>query len=466
MYVNPAGPKRRKKVKRKAAAKRRPALRAGARKATPKKRVVKRRVVKKKAAAKKTTRSSRANRKPAKARKKSNPMATKRKPARRKAKRAATKRKKRNPGMSAAKRRAAGKKAAATRKRNAAKRSAAARKAARTRKRKNPASPKKRRAAKRRNPAAKKKSSGKMSAAERSKRIKAGIRRAKRLRSKGGRPTTRKGLMRARQSIRNRRKTSAAKGYQKRWKMRSNSGGIKDAVMKAVPIAAGFLGSKFIAGTGAKYIPGVQSLNVGGYDLSQPAMHALAVGVVHYGTKAKFAPKIVKSNRDGLMLGAGLGLLNSIVQTFAPDQVKELLGMSTAATFAPVTAPAPAAQEGYLTVDGYVTVGDAPPIDDDITLSDYLQVGEFQSEMGMLESELGMIEADLGSVEADLGNVGGFANRHLGGVHRNSMLRPVGHQPMLAPVPARSFTGAVPGVSDSFDNKAGLYTGIFSGGYS
>jgi hypothetical protein len=65
-------------------------------------------------------------------------------------------------------------------------------------------------------------------------------------------------------------------------------------------------------------------------------------------------------------------------------------------------------------------------------------------------------------VEADLGS--DFANRHLGGVHRSQMLRPVGHKRMLAPVPARSWTGAVPHINDNFDNPNRVDTGIFAGG--
>jgi hypothetical protein len=270
-------------------------------------------------------------------------------------------------------------------------------------------------------------------------------------------------MARARRSIRNKNKTNLAKAWKAKYKMRSNSGGIVDAVKKAIPIAAGFLGSKFIAGTSSKYIPGLDRLYVAGYDLSKPAMHALAVGLMHYGTKSKFMPTMIKSKRDQLMLGAGLGLLNSLVQTFAPAQVKELLGMESGAMVVAV----PTSAEGYVTMDGYVQVGDAPPLDDNITLDGYVQVGEFQSEMGMgaFESEMGMIESDLGMVEADLGNVGGFANRHLGGTHRNQMLAPVPSRPSLAPIPARSFTGAVPPMNAGYDQHADLYAGIFSGGY-
>lgn len=376
-----------------------------------------------------------------------------------------------------AKRKAAARKAAATRAAKARKRSLAAKKAARTRKRlaarKNPARKVRRRKARRNPPpntladmkrgvrrakkAARKRSEAAKKAAakrkaNRRKSTKASRSRAAkkawatRRRRHPGRPATRKSMSRARKTIRSYKKTKGAASYMKKYKMRSNPAGIKDAVMKAIPIGVGYIGSKVIVNLGAKHIPGLDKLNVGGYDLAKPVLHIGAIAVIHFGTKkAPVSLKALKKHRDSLMLGAGLAALTSMVETFAPASVKEMLGMSSA-----VVAAAPAPSAGYFTTDDYMTV------------DGYVTVDDFESEMGAIEADLGL-EADLGMIESDLG--GGFADRNLGGVHRGSMLKAVPEVPMLAPVPARSFTGVVPEVGPGFDSHSGLYQGIFRGGY-
>jgi hypothetical protein len=80
------------------------------------------------------------------------------------------------------------------------------------------------------------------------------------------------------------------------------------------------------------------------------------------------------------------------------------------------------------------------PIDDDITLSDYVTVG--------LEEELG-VEEDLGLSE-ELGD---------------DMLKTIPSQPTLAAIPERSFTKEIRRAGPGYDKSDVLYGGIFGGGF-
>ena len=428
MYVNPAKGRRRKKAVSK---KRKVATRKRKVKA---KRDSKGRFLKKSSARRKKTTTRRKT-----------TMAIKRR--RRKP---ATKRRK----NSSAKRKAAARKAAATRRAKAAKRSAAARKAARTRKRRKNAwhEPKnktvKRRVAGGHSKAASKgwAKKKKRKTTKRKKRASAPKRRRKSA-SKAKRTYTPPG-MRSNPSRRRRRRRKNP-GLHRGWAVRrrksgrrkNSLGGIMDLLMKkALPTVGTLYAARLVSGKLSSKIPGLDKIPD---QFRGPALAAALVGAGHFATK-KVA--MLKKHRESIMVGLAINFIDQVVGAFAPADIKGMIGISDADTYGPQLAE-------YMTVDDYVTVG-ADPIDDDITLADYVQIGELEQDLGMLEQDLG--------VEEDLGD---FANRHLGGVSRSSMAAPVAHKKYLAPVPARSFTKPVPGFSDNFDNPSRLNTGIFSGGW-
>ncbi|MDP2607316.1 MAG: hypothetical protein Q8S00_32665 [Deltaproteobacteria bacterium] len=432
MYVNPRGKRRKTKkvVRRKVG----PAL--------------KRAVARKFKTAKKRPKRKTNPRRIASATRRKKTMAKKRTVKRRRPVRRKTttrRRVKRNPSKRS--RSSAAKKAARTRAANKRKRSLAAKKGARKRARKNPAPKRRRRrrvAAKRvvrrrrrvarRNPAPKRR--------RRRRSVAKRVVRRRRLR-RNPRASTGESMHRARQTIVNKKRKGLASAVAARFKMRSNPAGIKDAIMKALPIAAGFYGSKALAHLGAKYVPGLNKLQVGGIDLAKPVLSLGAIVVTHFGTKKV---KALVKHRSSLMLGAGLNFIDVVVNAFAPQSVKEVLGLESGTVLTPLVTTQPT--EGYVTVDdyvaqdGYFEVGENP-IDDDITL-------------GQIEADLGMFESEMGAFESEMGD---FANRRLGGVSRSSMLSPVPARGSLAPIPSRSWTGAVPSIGPGFDQ--GLYRGIF-----
>lgn len=368
------------------------------------------------------------------ARKRTNPTRRKTMAKRRvrRKKRTTTTRRRRNPSS---KRSAAARKAARTRKRNKTLRSLAAKKAARSRKRRNPA--RKRRTTARRVTRRRKRRNPLMTYRPNPRR-----RKTRRRYRSNPRRTTQKSLRRARRAIKNKYKTSLARGYAKRYRMRSNPAGIKDAVFKAIPIAGGYFGSKVLSNLAAKHVPGLDMLGA----FAPVGTSVLAVVGTHFLTK-----KVLRKHRSDLMLGAGLNVITTLVQSFAPVEVKQMLGMVEAV---PVAVPVSA--EGQSSQGDYIQTGD------------YIQVGDIESDLGAFESEMGStFEADLG----DYIQVGGVPpiNDNItlsglgslyGGTSRASMLRPVPRVPMLAPVPTRSWVGDVPRITDNYDQD--VYTGIFA----
>lgn len=369
---------------------------------------------------------------------------------------AARKRRSTTGKRKSAKRVAAGKKAARTRKRHAAarrssrpvvrrrkrksaKRSAAARRAAATRKRraqpghaeavemgyaKNPGRRRRRKAA-RRNPA----------------------RRRRTYRRRNPRPTTSSSLMRARRSIRNRYKTPLGTAYKRRYKMRSNPAGMfMDTLKQAAPVAAGLYGSRFVSRFSSK-IPGFNSLPA-------VAQGPVAAGLVVLG--AHFLTKKVKplmKYRGALLLGSGLNLIDQVVSAFAPDSLLHSVGLISQGDKVKL-----GLGEYHSVYDGamsdYIGVG-STPIDDEITMSDYIEVGQLEEELGAME-ELGM------GAEEELGQ---DPNSYLGGVSSSSMLKQISAQPMVAAVPTRSFTREIARSGQGYDSPKSVYTGIFSGGF-
>jgi len=224
-----------------------------------------------------------------------------------------------------------------------------------------------------------------------------------------------------------------------------------------IPVAGSLYVARLISGKLAGKIPGFDRIPA---QFRSPALAALLFGAGHFATK-KVRP--LQKHRLGIMTGLGINLIDKVLGAFAPTDVKEMFGISSYNDDI-----YGAALEDYVTVDDYIGVG-ATPIDDDITLAEYVGISDYEEDLGAMYQDLGM-EQDLGAMYQDLGNNalppgGGFANRHLGGVHRNQMLAPVPHQRYRAPVPARSFTKPVPDFTADFDKPDKLYTGIFDGGY-
>lgn len=223
---------------------------------------------------------------------------------------------------------------------------------------------------------------------------------------------------------------------------------------QALPVAASLYGTRFLGGMFKTKLPGMDKLQIGGRDFSGTAVAALLAFGAHMATK-KVKP--LKKYRQGIMIGAGINVIDNLLSAIAPDSVKAMMGLSGDGVY-------DRALSDYVEVGDYLQVGNVPPIDDDIALSDYIEVGDVEEDLGAVEAELGMLEQDLGLEQAMGGAADPLSRAKLGGVARGSMLAPVGRQQLLAPVPARSFTKVVPEASAQYDNPKSLSTGIFAGG--
>jgi hypothetical protein len=280
-----------------------------------------------------------------------------------------------------------------------------------------------------------------------------GWRKRGRKRARYGRPATQKSALRARRTIKQikrRRATPLARATARKYRMRSNPNGIMGVVKAAMPIAVSLYGARIVSGKLAGRIPGFNNIPA---QFQGPAMAGIILLGSHFLTKKV---KFFKKHRAGIMIGVSINLFDRVLMAFAPEDVKGMIGLGADGIY-------DEALGDYVTVGDYLTVGDAPPIDDDITLSDYVTVGQYEEELGV-EEELGAIEEELG-VEEELGAADPLSRKYLGGVARGSMLKKVGHQRLIADVPARSFTKKVPPAAAGFDKPGVLYTGIFSGGF-
>jgi hypothetical protein len=264
-----------------------------------------------------------------------------------------------------------------------------------------------------------------------------------RRRRRNPRRTTQRSMLRARRSIRNRYKTPLARATKRRYRMRSNPGikgglkGLVDLGKQVLPVFIMYYGSKALARQLAPRLPGFDRIPA---KAQGPVMAGLVTVGAHFATKTRF----LKRWRFGIMMGAGLNLFDSVFAAIAPAQVKSLFGMGEYVSMGDI----------YDTgLSEYMSVG-ATPIDDDITLSDYVEVG-VEEELG-LEEELG-VEEELGGTSLD--------RAYLGGVSRDSMLRHVPQQRLISPIPERSFTREVRRAGPGYDNADVLYGGIFAGGY-
>lgn len=266
-----------------------------------------------------------------------------------------------------------------------------------------------------------------------------------------------KALSRARKSIKRAKRAGGyANWYRKRHRMATNPATFMGAVKAAVPIAGSLYLSRFLTNWAGPKIPGIDKLQVGGYNLARPVLGGGLWFLTHFATK-RVKGGFIKKNRGSILLGMALNFVDSVVSTFAPSDVKAMFGMGADSGLYDGVGD-------YVAINDYVSIGNAPPIDDDIALADYVSIGQVEEELGALEQELGMLEADLGA-EEDLGSTRGYDDRGLGGVHQRSMLAPIQPQAMVAPIPARSWTKPVPRAGAGYDRDSILYQGVFRGGF-
>lgn len=257
-------------------------------------------------------------------------------------------------------------------------------------------------------------------------------------------PATRKSMKRARASIRHKWKRPLAKAMQRKYRMRSNPRRRRHYrrhrnpafasmfMQKIIPVAASLYAARFISGKVAGQIPGLDKVPD---KFRSSALAGLVFVAGHFATKK--VPQLRKY-RDAILVGLGINLADKVLAAIAPANVTSMLGLGTF----------------YSPQGEYVQVG-ATPLDDDLALSEYLQVGQY------FETNNADVYQDLG-VEQDLGD---WSDRNLGGVSGSSMLAAAPTMNMLGPVPERSFQKQVPGVSSSFDDDAFVYTGMFAGGF-
>jgi len=205
-------------------------------------------------------------------------------------------------------------------------------------------------------------------------------------------------------------------------------------------------------------------------------MAGVLFGAGHFATKKSSLRKV----RTGVLVGLGLNLIDTLLSALAPQSVKSMFGL--AGSDEDIYGPA---LSDYVAMDDYVALEGAPPIENHLTLSDYVAVGDsgLDPELEGLESELGDIEQDLGDSDEDLGDeayedlgevdayqdlgrgIADFAHRKIGGVRRSSLRAPIRRKRGRAPVPRRRFARPIPKVGQAFDEPSQLYTGIFAGGF-
>lgn len=247
---------------------------------------------------------------------------------------------------------------------------------------------------------------------------------------------------------RRRRARRIHRRYRRNGGYRRNPGGmLMDLLKRALPVFGAFMGAKFLANKLSMYIPGINSLGAA-------AAPAVAVGTViglHY-----LAPKvaILNKHKPEIMLGAGLAAIHSLFNAFAPQAVKDMIGMGEY-----VGVGDDIYSRG---LSEYVGVG-GEPLDDDIAMNGYIQVsGDGAEEALGLDEELG-VDEELGAEEA-LG--GGLVGGGMpGGLSTTALQRVIPSQSFSRAIPARSFTRQIPAATGQFDNPDKLYVGIFSGGF-
>lgn len=201
-----------------------------------------------------------------------------------------------------------------------------------------------------------------------------------------------------------------------------------NAAKKALPVLASIIGIRAITKLVSPRIP----IQLGTFQ--GPVVAAGMMLGVHFASgKVAF----LRKHQDAIMLGAGINLVESLISAFAPASLKSAIGMG--------------GLSDYVAVSDYLAYPGGSPIDDRLTLNDYVQVG--------LEEELGL-DQELG-IDQQLGGWSGQGQ--LGG--SKAMLAPIGHQSFMSAVPNRSFTEQVPDAGAGYDEPDILYTGVFGGGF-
>jgi hypothetical protein len=231
-----------------------------------------------------------------------------------------------------------------------------------------------------------------------------------------------------------RRRRSHRRGRRRSYRRYRRNPGIGDIfteLKRVIPVAVSFLANRMVVNKFGPMLPVVSSLGT----LQGPVLSVASLLLTNFVTKKVGA---LSRYREQAMMGAGFQALASLWTAFAPASIQSAVG-------------------DYVNMGDYVAVGAAPPLNERITMSDYVAVGA-----DGVEQELGMgVEEELG-VDEELGNVllGGLPGPTSGSM---AMLKQVPSQAFIQPIPARSFTKGIPGVTPAFDASADLYAGIFGG---
>lgn len=217
---------------------------------------------------------------------------------------------------------------------------------------------------------------------------------------------------------------------------RKNPGGMLiDLAKRAAPVLLGLYGARLLVSKLGPRIPGVSRLGA----LQSPLLAVGAVLAINFVTKK--VGRLAKY-RSELLLGTGLNMVDTLIRAFAPDSVKAAIGVGDGLG-------------DYMYAPGMGAYAEDPSR----AMGDYVQMGEYVA-IGDVEEELGTVDEELGAVEEELGDQGSWGE----GVSQSAMLKPVPRAAYLEPVPTRSYLMPVPPATQAYDNPAGLYQGIFSGG--
>jgi hypothetical protein len=224
--------------------------------------------------------------------------------------------------------------------------------------------------------------------------------------------------------------------------MRANPlAGLVDVFKGALPVAVSLYGARYVSNRLLPLVPGLDGLG----------RHAAPVGAALIAVLGNYASKrigFLSRRREAVMLGVGLNLVNVVLETYMPANIKAMVGMGNDEDL----------YDAALTgVGEYVSIGDY-----EAEMGEYVSIGA--------EEELGEYVSIGAEEELGMGQDGGaFLSNGIGtGIGSPAtpgLVKAVPRRAMVAPVPARSFTKEVPAATSAFDNLSKLYTGIFAGGF-
>lgn len=261
-----------------------------------------------------------------------------------------------------------------------------------------------------------------------------------------------KGTLMLNPSRRRRRKGGrrrSSRRIQRRYRRNGGAGNLMRTVIslvkRAIPVVAGFYGTRFIATRLANVLPGVPA------QLAGPLASAgMLVGLNFATDKVSFLRKY----KTELMMGATINVIDSVFRAFAPDAVKQMIGMGDDIYGRGLSE--------YVGTGEYVGVGGIP-LDDDIAMNGYIAVSGdgAEEELGM-DEELGALE-EMGADEAM--GAAWDAGGNVGGLSQSAFTRRVPTQAFAREIPARSFSRQIPAANGRMDNPGQLYVGTFGGGF-